>query len=36
MIRRSPILTGGTTMAAKLEVVTDPSVGGEESLPISD
>jgi hypothetical protein len=32
MIARRPILTGGKTMTVKLEVVVDPSVGGEELL----
>ncbi len=34
MIARSPILTGRKTMAVKLEVVVDPSVGGEKLLRI--
>jgi hypothetical protein len=32
MIARSPILTGGKTMAVKLEVVVDWAMGGEELL----
>jgi hypothetical protein len=34
VITRSPILTGGKTVTAELEVVVDLSVGGEKLLGV--
>jgi hypothetical protein len=36
MLAHSPILTGRKTMAVKLEVIVDRSVGGEKLLRIAD
>lgn len=36
VVTRSPVLTGGKTMTAELEVVVDLSVGGEKLLGMPD
>jgi hypothetical protein len=36
VITRSPIFTGGKTVAAELEVIVDRSVNGEKLLGMSD